>query len=408
MLRFAYSLTLYITYPLWSAWMRRRAAKRNEQPNWNERFGNYPNLPSKTGKRAWFHAVSVGEVVAAKPIIEQYRRLNPDVAIVLSTTTSSGHNMAKQLGISDHLIYFPVDLPHVCRRAMRQVNPDFVLILETELWFNFLFFAKRQGAKLALLNGRISDKSYVDATRAAWLYRAMFKLFDKCLMQTEADARRANFFGAKALVVGNSKYDELIGAEHSRDWRKEIGIGESEPLLVIGSTRTEEEEALVLEAISELKIRTLFAPRHVERADAIVQAAQLRGLSVGRYSRGELQSDLLILDEFGLLASTYSQANVAIIGGGFADLGGQNIIQPMQAGCPVICGPHMHNFKEPFEEGTRSGAIVVAKTSSDIVSIVSEITEDSKKRAEMSSAARAVVEQHAGSAKKQAEEISTW
>lgn len=139
MLRFAYSLTLYITYPLWSAWMRRRAAKRNEQPNWNERFGNYPNLPSKTGKRTWFHAVSVGEVVAAKPIIEQYRRLNPDVAIVLSTTTSSGHNMAKQLGISDHLIYFPVDLPHVCRRAMRQVNPDFVLILETELWFNFLF-----------------------------------------------------------------------------------------------------------------------------------------------------------------------------------------------------------------------------------------------------------------------------
>lgn len=407
MARLLYSFVLYVTYPLWSAWMRRRAGTRDKQPDWNERFGVYRSLPKKTKRRAWFHAVSVGEVVAAKPIIAEFRKLCPEFEIVVSCTTSTGRQVASDLRVADELIYFPVDLPHVCARAMAAVRPDLVAVLETEVWFNFLHFAKRFGAATAMVNGRISDKSFSDARRARWFYRRVFKLFDLCLMQTDTDVERARFFGADARSLGNSKYDELIGESANHDWRDLLKLPEQEPLVVVGSVRGEEEEALVLEALKQTSARIIVAPRHLERSEDIVKRASQLGMEAGRYSRQKFDKKILVLDEFGLLASTYPCADVAIIGGGFVPQGGQNIIQPMSAGCPVICGPHMNNFFEPFTEGMRTDALLVANDSTELSNLLEMLLADEPRRRSMGENGRKVVNRHKGAAAKYAQELST-
>lgn len=402
MLRVLYSLTLYLTFPIWAVWMLRRAKARNQQPDWRQRFGHYDNIPAKTKPRIWFHAVSVGEVMAAKPIIEQFRQLKPNFEIVVSCTTTTGFCLADQSKHADILIYFPIDLPHVCKRAMKTVQPDIVAILETEIWFNFLHYAKKQFAAAAIVNGRISDRSFADAVRVRWFYKKVFRLLDACLMQTETDAKRARFFGAKAEIIGNSKYDVQLPQQGELDCNAALDLKEGEPLVVFGSIRGEEEENLTLDAIANIQCKVLFAPRHIERAEQILSKAQARNLSAGRFSLGETDARLVILDQIGLLSSAYSRASAAVIGGGFAPLGGQNIIEPLSAGCPVICGPHMHNFRQPFEEGVRTGAVLAAADSAQIARHVQQLLADPARQRAMGEAGRRLVEQHRGSAKKYA------
>jgi 3-deoxy-D-manno-octulosonic-acid transferase len=221
-------------------------------------------------------------------------------------------------------------------------------------------------------------------------------------MQTETDAKRARFFGAAAEVIGNSKYDVQLPQQSGPDWDAALDLKKDEPLVVFGSIRGEEEENLTLDAIADIPCKVLFAPRHIERAEQIVAKARGRGLSAGRFSLGETDARLVILDQIGLLGSAYSRAAAAVIGGGFAPLGGQNIIEPLAAGCPVICGPNMHNFRQPFEEGVRTGAVLAAADSAQIVLRVQKLLADPARRRSMGEAGRRLVEQHRGSAKKYA------
>lgn len=274
-----YNFLLTLLAPIWVPWMLLRARSREEKPSWKERQGEFDIAPKKGARRVWIHAVSVGEVVASLPILTHLRTFLPNHEVVLSVTTSSGHRTAREkaAGLYDHLVYFPIDVARFQLAAMTRVRPEVVAIMETELWFNFLWAAKAMGATTLLVNGRISDRSFPRAWRIRFFYRSMLRYLDRALMQTGLDADRIRALGATHVeVLGNCKFDE--GAFEEVDaaaLRSELGIGIDEPVIVVGSTRSEEEEALVIEAISLLdrpSVRIVHAPRHLERADALAAA----------------------------------------------------------------------------------------------------------------------------------------
>lgn len=397
-----YNVLLIVTAIFWVPWMILRTWKRKQKPSWKERGGEYNIGPTRKQGRIWIHAVSVGEVIAARPILLELKRLLPEHEFVLTCTTSTGHSVAQPLigNLIDYLFYFPIDIPKFCMAALTRVSPSVVVIMETELWLNFLTCAKAIGCVTCLANGRISDKSFSRARFFRFFYRAVFNKVDRALMQTELDAERARFFGVRTVsVFGNSKYDEAAPADAVSIKKGEL------PLIVVGSARGEFEEDLIIEALKGVAAHIVFAPRHIERAQDIATKAERAGWQVGFRSKNE-NAQFLILDTFGELAGVYKIADLAIIGGGFAPLGGQNIIQPMAAGCPAICGPHMKNFREPFEEGRNAGAIRVASTSSELRNEVELLLRDKKLREQMGNAGKKLVAKNLGAAKRYANAIA--
>jgi 3-deoxy-D-manno-octulosonic-acid transferase len=348
--------------------------------------------------------------VAARPILKRLREGAPSLDIVVSCTTSTGIEIASTLkpDLADHVIYFPIDIPWICRRAIRSVRPDGLAILETELWMNFLSAARSSGAQTLIVNGRISERSFRRSKWFAWFYRDLFTRVTSTLVQTNADAARFASLGARdPIVVGNSKYDDSEDGAATNDWRSDLIMGTDEHLIVVGSARGEIEEDLILSALRGTSARVVFAPRHLERAGEVVRKATSLGFDVGLRSSGGETAQLVILDTFGELAGLYDEADVAIVGGGFDRLGGQNIIQPMAAGCPVICGPNMSNFRDAFQQGVACGAVVVAPTSSDLRRVTEALLADPEARRIMGTAGRALVSANRGASGKYARAIAS-
>ncbi|HLK14087.1 MAG TPA: glycosyltransferase N-terminal domain-containing protein [Fimbriimonadaceae bacterium] len=415
-----YNLLLSITLPIWFPVVWLRAKQRAIQPNWNERWGNFPFAHEKGKRRIWIHAVSVGEVLAVAPVLRELRSQIPQHEIVLSVTTSSGHTTAegeneKSPGLYDHLVYFPFDVARCMLAAMQRVQPDVVAVMETELWMSLFWAAKVFDAKTLLINGRISDRSYPRARLIRFWYKAMFKELDRCLMQTETDAQRILSLGARtAEVFGNCKFDQASPDEppDKAAVREEFGLPAAKPVVVIGSTRGEAEERLVLGAIADVhawKFSQLFivhAPRHLERVPDLQRIAREQlGLEPGLWSRRDT-GRYVILDTYGDLARSYAAADVVIVGGGFEDLGGQNLIQPLALGKPVIHGPHMQNFRAAAEAAAEVGATVVAATSAELTKELDGLLADTDRRVAMREAATGLVRQHLGAGKRYAEAIA--
>jgi 3-deoxy-D-manno-octulosonic-acid transferase len=407
-----YNLLLTLFAPLWVPWMLWRTLRRKEKPAWRERFGDYSIRPGKDRNRIWIHAVSVGEVMAAIPILREIRRRMKGWEIVLTVTTTSGHQTARERaeGLFDHLFYFPLDVARFQLRAMERVRPKIVAVMETELWFNFLWCAKALGAKTALVNGRISDRSFPRSMRIRFFYRSLLGMVDLCLMQTERDAERIRALGATRVeVVGNSKFDEAAEGLDADPmiWRKELGLPDGLPVVVVGSTRGEDEERFVLEAIASVgldRLAVVHAPRHLERA------TELRRMAGERFGEASLRSQggggrYVILDTYGELAQVYCLADVAIVGGGFGDYGGQNLIQPLAHGKPVLHGPHFQNFSEVAEAADAAGAGRSCKTPAELAAALSILLENESLRDSMSEAARALARAGAGAGARYVERL---
>lgn len=406
-----YNLLLTILAPIWLPYAYLRSRKRKAPPNRSERMGDYPFHYEKGVRRIWVHAVSVGEVIAALPVLRQLRTLLPSHQIVLSVTTSSGHETASRLaeGLIDHLVYFPLDVARFQLAAMQRVRPDVVAIMETELWMNFLWAAKATRASTLLVNGRISDGSFKTGRLVRPFYRRLLRDVDRCLMQTEQDRVRILALGAAtAEVFGNCKFDEALdGLDDQRNWREELGLDPERPVLVIGSTRGEEEELFVVAALEQLgedRPQVVHAPRHLERVEGLAQMIQSAFGKVARRSKGE-NGPYLLLDTYGELAGVYGIADVVVVGGGFSDLGGQNLVQPLAHGKPVLHGPHMHNFKQVAEAAREAGATVVCATPEELAGGIRALLHDPGRRARMGAAARALVQAGAGSSRRYAEAI---
>lgn len=412
-----YNLALTLLSPIWVPWMIWRTRKRKEAPNWKERSGNYDGVVSvrdKKKKRVWVHAVSVGEVIAAKPFLSQLRQLAPDCEIILSVTTSSGHQTAREMEMPlyDSLVYFPIDVPKFTLRAMQWVRPDVMVIMETELWYNFLWAADVFDVRTIIVNGRISDKAYKTDLKVAFFFRSLFKLVNRCLVQTQTDKERFESLGAKGVeVFGNTKFDEAssVVSIDANEWREKLGIPAGKSVVVVGSTRSELEEQLVIASFFSLKdVVFVHAPRHIESAGRILQAFHkqvgLTNKTVGMRSKGET-GDYILLDTFGELGSVYSIADVVIIGGGFDKLGGQNLIQPLALSKPVLHGPNMFNFRDVAAASVRAGSSIICETSEDVASQIQSLLNNEGKRKVMTDAATKLIAENVGASKRYAEAV---
>ena len=409
-----YNLLLTLFSPVWVPWMLWRAWRREEKPDWQERTGSFKSVPAKGERpRLWVHAVSVGEIVAARPVLRELRKVLPKYEIVLSVTTSSGHQTAREGDptLFDHLVYFPIDVARFQLAAMQRVRPDAVVVMETELWMNFLWAAKVFDARTLLVNGRISDRAFPRSRKLAFFYRALLKDLDRALMQTKIDADRIGELGAVSPeVFGNCKFDQALEANrvNAAGWREKLAIPPDDQVLVIGSTRGESEEEFVLQALKKIDrhgLRIIHAPRHLEDAPSLEMRVQERLGEVALRSKGQT-GPYLVLDTYGELASVYSLADVVIVGGGFENFGGQNIVQPLAAGKPVLHGPHMQNFREAAKLADDAGASISCATPDELAEALKQLLNDPGKRARMGQAAKALVEAHAGASRRYAEAVA--
>ena len=348
---------LLITLPYWLLQMLRHGKYR---AGLRQRFGAVPPHLLKTGdqRTIWVHAVSVGEVVASSAVVEALRREYPSHRVLISTTTSTGQKLAARKFGAENVFYFPLDFAFAVRPYVEALRPELCVIAETEFWPNFLRLVKRKGARIAIINCRISDRSLPGYRRLRfWLPRVLANV-DLFLAQTEEDRRRLIEIGAseaKVRVGGNLKFDIAPPQMPSiaASLRASFDQTGAAPVLVCGST-LDEEEGLLLSAFRNIlathsKAVMILAPRHPERFADVAALVDQLGFRVWRRSlwSGEpLAGGVLVLDSIGELGALYSLATVAFVGGSLVPRGGHNILEPAMYGVPIITGNHYENFRD--------------------------------------------------------------
>lgn len=377
-----------------------------------ERMGRLPVFLNVDGERSiWVHAVSVGEVLAARPLIEALKQRHPRLRVFLSTTTMAGNAVAqKSVRGADGLFYAPFDWARPVRRALDTVNPALLVLVETEIWPNLIHEAKRRGTRVAIVNGRISPRSHSGYMTIRALLRRVLEEVDVFLMQGEAHAGRIRDMGAPAervRIAGNLKFDALE-AKHPPEELQRLLAPENRPgrpLWVAGSTAQGEEE-MVLEAFHEVRERVpgaglVIAPRHPERFDTVPALIEAAGFHCLRRSAlaepGSWKDDeVVLLDTLGELARVYPLADVVFVGGSLVPVGGHNILEAAVAGKPVVVGPHMHNFQEIADQFRAAAALVEVRTSEDLAREVSSLLTDEVRRRSVGERGRALVEKNRG------------
>lgn len=362
-----YSVLITLLSPIIMAGYYRRLRQGKESRALaGERFGTNIAKPPIGRDVYWVHAVSVGETVAAKPVIRELRKARPDAWIVLSTTTLTGRDVASKVPGVDQVIQFPIDFPWCTKRALSTIGPSLIILMEAELWPGFIGTAKRMGIPVAVINGRFSDAKLTSWLRFRQLLSPAIAGVDVWLMQSDEDAERARRLGAtpdRVSVVGNTKFDEssvpLTNSERL-DLRNSYGIPLDAPVVILGSTREDrtgglsEEAQLLPECITLRKshpnLHVIIAQRHIERIDEIIALCP----DAARRSKNE-HGWLLVLDTFGELATAYAAADIAFIGGSLVPWGGQSVFQPLAQGITCCFGPHMDNQKDIANLALRSG-----------------------------------------------------
>lgn len=394
-----YTLALYAGLLIALPWYAIRF--RKYFPTLKDRVG-FPQIP-RLQRSVWIHAVSVGEVKAVQTLIGKLRPSHPGQPFVLSTITPAGQELARSTpGLADHVIYFPLDLPGALQRTLDLVNPELVLIAETEIWPNFLRECRKRKIRVVMVNGRISDRSfprYLMGRR--WLKRV---LDDYTLlgMQTEVDRERIESIGAdgrKVTVFGNLKYD-ASRTDHALAPEFSDLLSQLPSLWIAASTMPGEEEQ-ILAAFAELRrshpqLTLLIAPRHPDRFGAVEQIILARGFSCARRSRIQTGTDVLLLDSIGELASVFKHAKVVFMGGTLVARGGHNILEPAAFAKPIVFGPHMENFREIRSLFLEADAAVEVRDSRELVQVIDGLLSDSRRAEALGERARRVVEENTG------------
>jgi 3-deoxy-D-manno-octulosonic-acid transferase len=353
----ALSLGLLLSVPYWLYQMLRHGKYRR---GFSERMGKVPaRLGIFANSRViWIHAVSVGEVLAISGVVEQMRRSLPQYRIVISTTTDTGQDLARKRFGEQNVFYFPMDFAFAIRPYLRTLRPEIVVLAETEFWPNFLRLVHESGARLAVVNGRISDRSWPRYQRFRWALKKMLANIDLFLAQTDHDSVRLQSIGAdpeRVHVSGNLKFDVTLPPAPPivESLHKSLDAEGAGPVLVCGST-VEDEEPPLLKAFENLrvshpKIVMILAPRHPERFDSVAALLQQMGIPSQRRSqwRGEsLAGGVLLVDTIGELSALYGLADIAFVGGSLVPRGGHNIIEPALHGVAVVTGNHTENFRD--------------------------------------------------------------
>ena len=324
-----------------------------------ERLGKVPErLHAASTPAIWVHAVSVGEVLAVSELVRRLRSRFPKYRVVVSTTTATGQNLAKAHFGDACVFYFPLDLAFAIRPYLSALRPQLIVLAETEFWPNFLRLAHASGARVAVVNARISDRSWPGYRRFRPVLRRVLQDVDLFLAQTAEDSSRLRDIGAPAertQVSGNLKFDVTLPPAPPivSDVRSSFLRAGGGPVIVCGST-VEGEEGLLLRAFENVlashpKAIMILAPRRPERFNEVAGLLQQLGVRFWRrssYSGDALAGGVFLLDTIGELASLYALADVAFVGGSLVPRGGHNIIEPAQHGVPIMVGNHTENFRD--------------------------------------------------------------
>ncbi|HET9823386.1 MAG TPA: 3-deoxy-D-manno-octulosonic acid transferase [Burkholderiaceae bacterium] len=366
--RWLYSCALWLATPLYLArlWWRGRAEPVYRK-RLSERIGHY-DLPPRRGQGGvvWVHAVSLGETRAAAPLIEALRREMPSMRLLLTCSTATGVQAGLELlRPEDDQAWFPYDTPGAVRRFLQRHRPAVGVIMETEIWPNVLHHAQQMHVPMVLANARLSLRSQRKGRRFDVLLRPAVASFARVLAQTARDAQRLREAGARLVeVCGNTKFDitppaRLLARGH--EWRAQV----RRPVVMMASSREGEEGALfeAWRALPAPRPLLLVVPRHPQRFDEVAALAEGAGFSAVRRSTwadhppaANADADVWIGDSLGEMPLYYAMADVALLGGSFAPLGGQNLIEAAACGCPLLMGPHTFNFEEAAHLAIEAGA----------------------------------------------------
>jgi len=438
-----YSLALSLLFAALLPYFVYQAVRyRKYSSSFKQRMGWLPEPVRGDGRRTiWIHAVSVGEFLEARPLIDRLKSELPDHRIVISTTTLTGQRLAQSQSASfEASFYFPFDWKFAVWRALAWVEPSVVVVLETELWPNFLRECRRRRIVTVLANGRISPRSFRRYTRVRSLIARVLQDFSLLVMQSEADAERARLLGAASgnvRVSGNLKYDfevendrdrQISNPQHHVSELDDVfALSASPHLIVAGSTSPGEEETL-LAALAKVRshsalsdARLLIAPRHPERFNEVAnlisrssftfaRCSQAKARSMSEGNAGEVPksgvnlegttdpkaAQVILLDSIGELATVYRFAAVVFVGGSLVPRGGHNIIEPAAFAKPIIVGPHTENFRQIVADFKRNDAVVQLNTdghesAASLADWVIRLLSDSNRAREMGERARNIL-----------------
>ena len=410
MVRPLYSIALYLAVPLI---LLRLVIRSLREPgygkHWGERFG-FGTTRSTTEHRPiiWLHAVSVGEVRAALPLIAGLMRRFPAHALLLTSMTPTGRDMAlRSVPNGVEVRYLPYDLPVAMSRFVETWQPKVLLVMETELWPNMLATCERHSVRCVLVNARLSEKSragYACFAPIAALAREALGRFDAVLAQSAEDAQRLQSLGARRVdVSGNVKFDLVPDAqliELGKSWQRAV---RPRAILLVASTREGEESLLLpafVRAFADAASRPLLVlvPRHPARIEEVISLVRTAGLRCERRSNQPPASDddVWIGDSMGEMPAYYAMCDVAIIGGSFVPLGGQNLIEAAAVGAPIIIGPSTYNFAEATKLALAAGALQQVRDAADGMLAAAALLKDLQQREQMSRAGAAFTAQHRG------------
>jgi 3-deoxy-D-manno-octulosonic-acid transferase len=419
-----YDLTAWAAQP----GLRRKLRRRGQaEPGYllavDERFGRYttprPDADAAQGRPLiWIHAVSLGETRAAAILLAALRERWPRMRLLLTHGTATGRaEGGKLLRAGDAQVWQPWDTLAATRRFVAHFRPDAGVLMETEIWPNLIGAGQRAGVPLVLSNARLSKKSLRGARRAALLLRPAYAALAAVWAQTEADAARLRQAGAgNVAVLGNLKFDaapDAAAVTRGQAWRARLG--EAKPVVMLASSR-EGEEAMLLDAIRarpQLVVQWLIVPRHPQRFDTVADLIGAAGWSVS--GRSGWPGDALpaadgstvwLGDSLGEMAAYYTLADAALLGGSFAPLGGQNLIEAAACGCPVVMGPHTFNFDQAACQALAAGAARRAVDMADAVAQAAALLQDPAQHRAMAQAARAFAVSQRGAAARTAEALA--
>jgi len=386
---------MLLSLPYWLYQILRHGKYRS---GFAERMGKVPaRLASGAGARPgrviWVHAVSVGEVLAVSGLVAQMRQNFPRHRVLVSTTTDTGQELARKRFGEEDVFYFPMDFAFAIQPYLRALQPELIVLAETEFWPNFLNLAHAGGARIAVVNARLSDRSWPSYRRFRWALRRMLVHVDLFLAQTAEDSARLQSIGAEAAriqVTGNLKFDVSVPAPPPivESLRRSLAAEGGGPVLVCGST-VEGEEPPLLKAFEHLRVGhpravMILAPRHPERFDDVAILVQQLGIRSFRRSQwqGEpLAGAVLLVDTIGELAALYALADVAFVGGSLVPRGGHNIIEPAQHGVAIVTGNHTENFRDIVALFQNHDAVRIATLAELPLTLMQLLADDSERQA---------------------------
>ena len=379
-------------------------------------FGFVPTIKKGESKILWLHALSLGEVKAAAPVLKNLHNKSPYLKIVVSVTTDSGYEGAvEHLKIADKIFFHPLDCLPFTYLALSRIKPDLYIVTDTGFWPGLTDQLHKQNTPQILFNGRISHRSAKGYLKAGSLFKTMFQQFNRLCMQNKNSEQAAAALGVdpdKVEVIGDPKFDSLqpLIVEDRNRLRKTFLLKEDTPVWVAGSTHTGEEE-IILNAHQQLREKhpdliLILAPRRIERINEVVALLQKKNLSFARRSSLEISEPVILLDTMGELAKVYSLGQMAFIGKSLIEPGGgHSLIEPLSHGVAVLHGPHIENIGHVADEAHTNGLAFTVHNAEEIVKTVHSLLRHKERRMELAEKAKKLIEDQQGASKKMAETI---